>query len=123
MRLNLKIALRMTAGSTSAPIMTSNSIWTEPDCFSDDRSAVAEGVTAGSGACSVFNCEASSEFSVSGAGLTEELTPDGSGQREAMTDSCALASGAFAGWPISMLAVFAVVAGVRRQPEAFGCCP
>src|SRR2546430_17642122 len=114
---NLKIALPMTPASTSAPIMTSKSICTEPDCFSDDRSAAAEGATAGSGACSVFNRTASPELPVVGAGLTDELTPDGSGQREAMTDSCVFASGAFAAWPFSTLAAFAVVAGVRCQAE------
>src|SRR6266478_8758790 len=119
---NLKIALPMTPASTSPPIMTSNSIWTEPDCISDDRSTAAEVATAGSGACSVFNCTASPELSVAGAGLTDELTPDGSGQREAMTDSCVFASGAFAAWPFSTLAAFAVVAGVRWQADTLGCC-
>src|SRR5712672_3102237 len=115
MRPHLKIALPMTPASNSAPIMTSNSIWTEPDCFSDDRSSVAEVVTAGSGACSVFNCVVSLELPFAGGGLTDELTPDGSGQREAITDSCVFASGAFAAWPLSALAASVVVVGVRCQ--------
>src|SRR4029453_8354249 len=112
----------MTPASTSAPIMTSNSIWTEPDCFSDDRSAAVELAAAGSGACSAFSCTASAELAVAGGGLIDEFTPDGSGQREAMTDRCVFVSGAFAARPFSMLAAFALVGGICCQGEMLVSC-
>src|SRR5260370_7520285 len=99
---NLKIALPTAPASTSAPIITTNSIGSEPGCFSDDDPAAkVTAATAGGGAASEFDCPASSELLVVGAGLADELTPDGSGQREAMTDRALVPSPPFPACPSS----------------------
>src|SRR5258708_1213915 len=121
---NLKTALPMRPASASAPIITINSIWSEPDCLSDAGSAAAKvtAPTAGGGAAAEFDCTGAPELPVVGAGLADELTPDSSGQREVTTDGCALASHAFAGWLFSTLAAFAVVAGLHCRAGTLVSC-
>jgi hypothetical protein len=121
---NLKIALPMTPARARAPIITINSIWSEPDCLSDAGSAAAKvtAPTAGGGAAAEFDCRAGPELPVVGAGLADELTPDDSGQREVTTDGCVFASRAFAGWLFSTLAAFAVIAGLHCQVGTLVSC-
>src|SRR5437899_1859822 len=121
---NLKITLPIRPANDSAPIITMRSIWIEPDGFSDDRSAAARvtAATAGDGAALEFDCSVASELSVVGSGLADELTPDGSGQREATTDRCVFTSCALARWLFPTLAAFAAVAGFGGQGVTLVSC-
>src|SRR5713226_2422449 len=121
---NLKITLPMRPASASAPIITINSIWSEPDCLSDDESAAAKVTAAapGDGATSEFDCTGAPELPVASPGPADELTPDCSGQREATTDSCVFTSRAFAGWLFSTRAAFAVVAGLHCHGGTLVSC-
>src|ERR1700716_2733227 len=121
---NLKIALAMSPANVSAPAITVNSIWIEPGCFSDDASAAARvtSATADDGAASELDCTGSPESPVVGPGLADELTPDCSGQREAITDSRVFTSRAFARGLFSTLAAFAAVAGLGCQGVTIVSC-
>jgi hypothetical protein len=114
MRPNLKTAAAMIPASASAPAITINNIWIEPARLTDDESAAASGTaaTTGGSAAAEFGCPFASESAVAGPATADELKPDGSGQREAISDGCVFVSREFAGWLFSMSAAFA---GVRGQ--------
>ena len=99
--LNRKIALPITPANDNAPMMASNTIRNEPEYFSvssGNASAVASGTAAmaGGGAAVELDGAGAPALAVIGPGPADELTLDGSSQREATMESGAFASAVFA---------------------------
>src|SRR5260370_20510422 len=126
---SLKTAAPITPATASAPAMTISSIWIEPAWLCDDESAAASGAAATTeaggamtDACAApgSGCIFASELAVAGPALADELTPDDSGQRDAISDDCVFVSRAFVPWLSSWFAIFAAAV---YGAAAAGHCP
>ncbi|THD64896.1 MAG: hypothetical protein E7813_16030 [Bradyrhizobium sp.] len=125
-RLNLKIARPISPANDSAPTTAISSIRIERDCFSeeDESAAASETAAAATGGLVVgeFDGAVTPGFSTASAGLADDSTLDGSGQREATTDGRAFASGGLASGLFSGPAALAGAAGTGGQTLASVLC-
>ena len=98
----------MMPASASAPVITANSIGSEPDwvCRAESAAVTGAAATVADGAATAFEGWLAANWASSGDGLVAGLAAGRSGQREATTDACGSGHAGAVVWVFAVGGVF-----------------